>query len=997
MLVLLKIKQFWNTQILHFAVPPVLIYPDQAFTPVDMKCSDFFKIADTVRTLQYSVRYKINDKSKIMSKTESQTRKQIIDKRLAAAGWNVTDRTQVIEELDILVSDERSKESCSPYAGHQYSDYVLLGRDGGILAVVEAKKTSKDAELGREQAKQYCHNIRKEKGGDIPFCFYTNGHEIYFWDLDRYPPRLVFGFPTRDDLERLAYLRAHGKALADELINTAITGRDYQIRAIRAVMESLEKKKRKFLLVMATGTGKTRVCVSFVSALMRAAWAMRVLFLVDRIALRDQALDAFKEYLPDEPRWPHMGEKDMAKDRRIYVATYPTMLNIIRDDKNPLSPHFFDLIVIDESHRSIYNTYQEIIRYFNAIVLGLTATPTDVIDHNTFELFDCEDGLPTYAYSYDEAIRHDPPYLCNFQVMKIVTRFQQEGINKRTISLEDQKKLMLEGKEIEEIDYEGTELEKSVVNQGTNALIVKEFMEESIKDANGVLPGKTVFFCVSKSHARRIEKIFDALYPEYRGELAKVIVSDDPRVYGKNGLLDQFKNSDMPRVAVSVDMLDTGIDVREIVNLVFAKPVYSYTKFWQMIGRGTRLLEEAKIKPWCVKKDVFLIMDCWDNFEYFKVTPKGKELPPQVPLPVRYAGLRIDKIEKALALRKDDIALKETGLLKRQIEELPARSVIVMEASSDLEKCKDPNFWNHLTDQKIEFLRNAVKPLFRTISQADFKAMRFRKDLLETSLALLSGEKDKYETLKADVVEQISELPLSVNIVAAERELIEASQAGAFWSAVSDGSFDELGEKLAPLMKFREGHETGNEQVKLNLKDLLHTKEMIEFGPEHESLSVAKYRELVEQRVRELTEANPILRKIKRGEAVTDEEARTLAEELHDERPHITVELLRRAYDNRKAQFVQFIRHILGIEILESFPESVTNAVNMFVRSHSNLTGRQLDFLNLLKQYIIERGVLEKRDLIQAPFTQLHPEGIRGIFAPREIDEILELTRVLVA
>lgn len=932
-----------------------------------------------------------------MTKSEAQTRKEIIDKKLAEAGWNVADRAQVIEEHDILVSDERTKESESPYAGHQFSDYVLLGKDGSFMAVVEAKKTSKDAELGREQAKQYCHNIQKEKGGELPFCFYTNGHDIYFWDLDRYPPRKVFGFPTRDDLERFAYIRKHNKALASELINTAIAGRDYQIRAIRSVMEALEKKKRKFLLVMATGTGKTRVCVAFVSALMRAGWAERVLFLVDRIALRDQALDAFKEYLPDEPRWPHVGEKEITRDRRIYVSTYPTMLNIIRDEQNSLSPHFFDLIVIDESHRSIYNTYQEIIKYFNTIVLGLTATPTDVIDHNTFDLFDCEDGLPTFAFSYDEAINHIPPYLCNFQVMKIVTRFQSEGINKRTITLEDQKKLILEGKEIEEINYEGTELEKTVINQGTNALIVKEFMEESIKDSNGVLPGKTIFFCVSKSHARRIEKIFDALYPEYKGELAKVIVSDDPRVYGKGGLLDQFKNNDMPRVAVSVDMLDTGIDIRELVNLVFAKPVYSYTKFWQMIGRGTRLLEEAKIKPWCTKKDIFLIMDCWDNFEYFKVTPKGKELPPQIPLPVRYAGLRIDKIEKALLLQKEDIAYKEIEALKKQIEELPEKSVSIMEASSDMEKCKEPNFWNHLTAQKIEFLRNTIKPLFRTISQADFKAMRFKKDLLETSLALLAGEKDKYEYLKDNVIEQISELPLSVNIVAVEQAIIESSQTNAFWAKISDSSFEELGDTLAPLMKFREGQEIGTEQVKLNLKDILHTKEKIEFGPEHEAVSVAKYREMVEERIRELIDANPILQKIKKGEAVTEEEARKLAEELHDEHPHITIELLRRAYDNRKAQFVQFIRHILGIEILESFPESVSKAVDMFIQKHSNLTGRQMDFLNLLKNYIIERGALEKRDLIQAPFTQLHPEGIRGIFAPREIDEILELTRVLVA
>jgi type I restriction enzyme R subunit len=409
----------------------------------------------------------------------------------------------------------------------------------------------------------------------------------------------IVGFPTLDDLERLYFIRQHRKPLADELINTDIAGRDYQIRAIRAVLEAIELKKRDFLLVMATGTGKTRTAIALIDVLLRAAHIERVLFLVDRIALREQALTAFKEHLPNEPRWPKMGEKLITKDRRIYVATYPTMLNVIREEESRLSPHFFDLVVIDESHRSIYNIYGEVLDYFKAVNLGLTATPTDVIDHNTFALFDCEDGLPTFAYTYEEAVGSSPPFLCDFQVMKIQTKFQKEGISKRTISLEEQKKLILEGKDIEEINFEGSQLEKQVINKGTNALIVKEFMEECIKDPNGVLPGKTIFFCASKAHARRLEEIFNALYPQHHGELAKVLVSEDPRVYGKGGLLDQFMHNDMPRIAISVDMLDTGIDVREVVNLVFAMPVYFYTKFWQMIGRGTRLLEAAKLKPWC--------------------------------------------------------------------------------------------------------------------------------------------------------------------------------------------------------------------------------------------------------------------------------------------------------------------------------------------------------------------------------------------------------------
>jgi type I restriction enzyme R subunit len=780
--------------------------------------------------------------------------------------------------------------------------------------------------------------------------------EIHFWDLENNPPRKIVGFPTLDDLERFRYIRRNKKSLTEELINTDIAGRDYQIRAIRAVLEAIERKQRDFLLVMATGTGKTRTCIALVDTLMRASHVERVLFLVDRIPLREQGLAAFKEYLPNEPRWPKVGEKLIAKDRRIYIATYPTMLNIIRDEPRKLSPHFFDLIVIDESHRSIYNTYGEILDYFKAINLGLTATPTDVIDHNTFKLFTCEDGLPTFAYTYEEAVNNQPPYLCNFQVMKIQTKFQMEGISKRTITLEDQKKLILEGKDIEEINFEGTQLEKQVINKGTNTLIVKEFMEESIKDSNGVLPGKTIFFCASIAHARRIEEIFDKLYPHYHGELAKVLVSDDPRVYGKGGLLDQFTNNDMPRIAISVDMLDTGIDVREIVNLVFAKPIYSYTKFWQMIGRGTRLLELKKIKPWCTEKDVFLILDCWDNFEYFKLQPKGKELKPQLPLPVRLVGIRLDKIEKALELGCDDIAAKESAILRLQIQELPRNSVVIIEAATALNQIADDNYWTQLNSQKIEFLRHEIKPLFRTIAQADFKAMRFSKDVLEISLALLSKasgskeEKDQFETLKDGLVEQISGLPLAVPMVAREENLIKNAQNLYYWSNCTDATLDELAEKLGPLMKFRELQNPGVSQVKLDLTDVLHNKKRVEFGPQHEAVSIIRYREMVEELITELTGNNPILQKIKAGADISDFEAELLAKLLNQQHPHITEDLLRIVYKNRKARFIQFIRHILGIAYLASFPDTV-----------------------------------------------IHSQGIRGVFSPAEINEILELTERLAA
>lgn len=932
-----------------------------------------------------------------MTKSEAQTRSELIDQQLAQSGWNVQDPTQVVEEFDILTTVSNGvAQSRTRYGGHQFCDYVLLGKDRKPLAVIEAKKSSSDAAVGREQAKQYCYNIQKQLGGELPFCFYTNGRELYFWDLENAPPRKIIGFPTRDDLERFAYIRRNRKPLTQEFINTSIAGRDYQIRAIRSVLEGIEQKKRDFLLVMATGTGKTRTCIAMVDALMRANHVEKVLFLVDRIALREQALAAFKEHMPNEPRWPNVGEKLIAKDRRIYVATYPSMLNIIRDEAQHLSPHFFDFIVVDESHRSIYNTFGEVLSYFKTITLGLTATPTDIIDHNTFQLFHCENGLPTFAYTFEEAVNNQPPYLSNFQVMKIQTKFQKEGISKRTISLEDQKELILQGKDVEEINFEGSQLEKQVINQGTNSLIVREFMEEAIKDANGVLPGKTIFFCITKGHARRMEEIFNKLYPQYNGELAKVLVSDDPRVYGKGGLLDQFTNNDMPRIAISVDMLDTGIDVREIVNLVFAKPVYSYTKFWQMVGRGTRLLETSKLKPWCLEKNVFLIIDCWDNFEYFKLNPMGKELTAQLPLPVRLAGLRIDKIEKAKACGQAGIATREIAKLRAQIAALPKESVVIKEAAAVLARQDDDNFWISLSHERLEFLRAEIKPLFRTVSEADFKAMRFERDLLEYSLAILSEEKERAESLKEGIVEQISALPLSISFVKQEEALIRAAQTSHYWAKADEDAFDELVSKLGPLMKFRE-QSTSQVQTHLDLTDEVHKKEWVEFGPQHEAVSITRYREMVESLIAELTKHNPVLQKIKNGEAVSSKEAGELAELLHEEHPHITENLLRQVYKNRKARFIQFIRHILGLELLKSFPEEVSAAFDQFIRAHTTLSSLQMEFLNLLKGFIIEREKVEKRDLISAPFTVIHPQGIRGVFSRSEINEILQLTEQLAA
>lgn len=923
---------------------------------------------------------------------EAVTRQEIIDKRLLKAGWNVDDPSQVTSELDIWVGlPEGVIEPEHEHQGFQYADYALLGDDGYPLAVVEAKKTSKDARVGQEQARQYAENIQKNSGKDMPFVFYTNGHDIYFWDTEKFPPRKVYGFPTKKDLEKMLFLRKNEKPLSQALIDKDIAGRPYQIEAIRSVFENLERGKRKSLLVMATGTGKTRTTAAMLDVLMRTNRVQRVLFLVDRIALRNQALDAFKEYLPNAPVWPKIGETEISADRRIYCTTYPTMLNIIQSADNPLSPHFFDIIVADESHRSIYNVYKNIFDYFDSVQVGLTATPKDALEHNTFGLFGCDDGIPTYAYTYEEAINNKPPYLCDFEVLKVRTKFQKEGIRKNNISVPEQQKLIADGKEPEEINYEGSQIEKKVTNRGTNALIVQEFMEECIKDDSGTLPGKTIFFAMTMKHARRLQEVFDDLYPEHRGNIAKVIVSDDSRVYGKGGLLDQFINNDFPRIAISVDMLDTGIDVRELVNLVFAKPVFSYTKFWQMIGRGTRLLDPNKMKPWCTQKDKFLIMDCWENFDYFQMNPQGKVDRPTKPVPVRLFESKLQKLEVAEELGETDISNKMVGQLKDDVAKLPENNVVVLDAKSKIAKLDDA-FWQKLNDDKKIFLQKDIAPLMRTRTGEDFKAMSFEIKVMQYSITKLANEEDsKLSAIEEALIEMVSDLPLTINTVANEQHLINDIVNNGYIAKADDKQLDELTSKIAPLMKYRE-EGIKPDQDSLDLRDITHEKGMIKFGPAHERITIQKYRERVEELVRKLEEENEILKKIKYGVEVTGKEIDELADTLAAYEPYPTEENLQKAYDARKVKFLDLIKYIMGVGDLVTFSDKVSEASAAFIAEHNTLTSAQIQFLIVLRDFVINNGELNKKDLVNEPFTKLNTRGFLGMFPQNLQKEILEFT-----
>lgn len=527
-------------------------------------------------------------------------------------------------------------------------------------------------------------------------------------------------------------------------------------------------------------------------------------------------------------------------------------------------------------------------------------------------------------------------------------------------------------------------------------VIVREFMEEAIKDPTGTLPGKSIFFAISKGHARRLAEIFDQLYPEHAGKLARVLVSEDPRVHGKGGLLDQFKTSDMPRVAISVDMLDTGVDVPEVVNLVFAKPVYSYTKFWQMIGRGTRVLPPPhKVRPWCPTKDKFLIIDCWANFDFFSMHPKGRETGEQIPLPVRLFQARLDALEAAIALTRVDVVAVVVADLRADLATLRRNNAIVAEARADLAPTADDAYWAHLTAAKLGALRTTIAPVLRARPAVEAKAMRFETEAVDLVTAMLAGNPAQIEALRDSLITQLSELPLSVNVVAAETSLIQAAQKLDWWGKANAIDVRGLAVRLAPLMKFRQPPR--DPMMRLDLADLTVIKERIDFGPGHEGLTTAGYRARIEAEVRALVADHPVMARIAAGEEPDETDVQALAEILSDLDPAITAEVLRQVYDLRSERLVRILRHVLGLEQLPSWPEAVTAAFDGFVARHTTLTELQLRFLDTLKTFILQNRRVERKDLVEAPFTQLHPRGVRGVFSGPALDEVVALALDLVA
>lgn len=919
---------------------------------------------------------------------EAETRKQVIDKALLKANWSKNGPCRYVEEYEMEKAwgADTTAEGSPDYKledqkDHEYADYLLLSRDEKPLAIVEAKRTSKSARIGQKQADGYAENIKAKSGVD-PFIFLTNGEDILFWDRLQYPPRLVYGFFERKDLERLFYQRTEAsRNLVDTKIRQDIADRDYQAEAIRTVLTGVQNGRRKFLLVMATGTGKTRTAMATIDCLLRAKRIGTVLFLTDRRILRKQAYGkkGFQGFFTESCGIITSG--NFEGDKRLYAATIQTMMECYRD----ISPGFFDLVIADECHRSIYNKWKDVLSYFDAIQIGLTATPAQFIERDTFRFFDVDLNAPEstfFNYTYQKAV--DDKHLLPFVPYHAKTSFQIKGLREDEIPPAVKKKLVEEGKTLDELNFEGTEFEKRFTNTGSHDAMVREFMEVCYKDDTGTLPGKTIIFAMTKNHAYRLLEAFDRLYPQYKGRLAEVIVSDDSRA---DTFMGRFENDSYPRVAISVDMLDTGVDVREVVNLVFAKPVFSKIKFWQMIGRGTRTLDPNNMKVWCPKKENFLIIDHWNNFEYFGEKPEGEAPVPQDAITSRVFKAKIHRLR--LYQKKGDQPEIDAVVaeLKDMLDRLPTDSISVRERKDVLVRLQSPDFWKHID---TDYLYDTVAPLLRFLEDVNYDEYSFILKCEQLELALLQQDDKRAAELKVAVKDDLKLLPMTLQVVKREEETIYRASSDAFWDKLSVDRVREAKQKLAPIMKYK--RKKGSEIIEFDLDDEIIERKWIEFGPNGEGDYVHIYREKVEKRVKELAEKEEAVRKLSNDEPVNDADLESLERTLNSPDLYITENNLREAYSQPFGTLVQFIKSIFGKYKFRSQEEEIADSFDAFIIAH-NYNTDQTRFLRVIKTVFLAKvrrhELLEIDDFYEGPVEAFGAGAADRLFTQDDLDEVI--------
>ncbi len=741
--------------------------------------------------------------------SEFKTRKTYIDVDMKEMGWKFSG-------TDADVQEEYPVDGMAGVVGQTgFVDYVLFGKDGLPLALVEAKRTSRDPNTGRRQALLYADCLER-RFNRRPMMFTTNGFETYFWDDQTSPQRKVSRIFSKEDLQKLMNGRTQRLDLMSVPIDDKITDRYYQKEAIRAVCEQISQGFRKHLLVMATGTGKTRTASSLTDVLSRGKYVTNVLFLADRTALVKQARDDFRNYLPDMSLCNLCSNKD-DRQARIVFSTYPTMLNALddgrsKDGRRLFTPTHFDLIIIDESHRSIFKKYRAIFEYFDAILVGLTATPKTDVDRNTYDFFEMEHGVPTYAYDYETAVYQDHvlvPYY-NYEVR---TKFLEEGITYDDLSREDKERyeddFLEDGLMPEFIPSE--KLNRFVFNETTVDLVLQDLMERGIRVAGGDRLGKTIIFAQNKRHAEFILERFNKLYPQYCGTFAQRVICDD--AYAQT-VIDDFKTPERePHIVVSVDMMDTGIDVPEAVNLVFFKKVRSKAKFWQMIGRGTRLCKGLscldQIDGEYTDKRRFLIFDYCGNFEFFREHKEGYESRDTKTLSENIFGKQIRLI---MALQESAFAGDDyqawrseiAGACRDRISELRPDLITVKLRMEYVEKYRKPEAFVFISEGDKGELLSQLAPLVY-LKDTDEFAKRF--DNFMYGLMLAHAEQMpafRYARKQLCEMASLLEQKISIPQVKEKLPLIREIQCDAFWKANDLLLLEKVRKELRELIKFLE-------------------------------------------------------------------------------------------------------------------------------------------------------------------------------------------------
>ena len=922
--------------------------------------------AETVEQTATETPETVNAQPIVNDISEAETRKLYIDLLLREAGWKVSEKDGEI--IPRLACTEIKVHGMPSESGVGYADYVLFDTNGIPLAVVEAKRTSVDAAKGRHQAELYADCLAAKYACPRPVIYYTNGFDTNIIDGIGYPSRPVMGFHTLDELRRLISQRGRND-ITDLTISDEITNRKYQKRVIESVCRHYNDKHRRALLVMATGTGKTRVSISLVDVLVRNKWVKNVLFLADRIDLVNQAKKNYTKLLPDMTV-SSLRDSDVDTTARILFSTYQTMIGHLDKDNKTFSLGRFDLIIIDEAHRSVFGKYGAIFDYFDGLLLGLTATPRNEVDRSTYELFGMEQGEPTDSYEYEEAVADG--YLNPFVPIKDNSLILKEGIDPEKLS-DEEKKQIQEIFEYEKImaglepgdPYSRTinpaELFKYIFNTDTVDHVLNRLMEDGIRIKEGTVVGKTIIFAYNHNHAIFIAERFNALYPELGPDFCRVI--DNYEKYSSD-LLDKFSDIErLPQIAVSVDMLDTGIDVPEVVNLVFFKPVHSKIKFWQMIGRGTRLCENLFGEG--QHKKEFLIFDYYRNFEYFEMNPEGSQPTKSQSIVTTLFNLRTD-IKFALQdgkYQSDEIAKafhdQLSEILLQQIADLNRNRLDVRRELRNVETYSKQEAMQCLSMGDVMLLKGNIGPLFKNAT-VNASALKFDALVLKSQLSLVDEtiNADSSERKITDIARYLKEKKASIPQVLAKMAVLEEVLSTHFWENKSIVSLERIRLELRDLLQYLEGDGKG-QTFTVNIKDT--------FEQDNSGVKVSPirtYRKRVEDYLKEHLSDDASLQKIYHLEPLTEQDIKRLEQIFWHElgsREEFDAQTRTKPYQRNVAAF---IRSIIGIE-----QEAALEKYRALIHG-SELSRMQEEYLRTLIKYVCENGDIATVVLQQPPFNK---------------------------